>query len=229
MISALSQAVFAAALRSLPPERHEWAHAMAAEMESAADAGQALRFAAGCLSAAIRLRMRRAPDQFAAARLAVALAVILPLAVFHFGCALSGMKLLMTGQDHYSQLLFAGGIEQQRAAAHYMSAAPLLTVLLLALSLSHVAAAWQLAKWRPALLQGAMIAALLTTLCLAILIAPVTPGWIGLAIQFSGIAAEILALPLFLMWSGRIEGLKPLPIMVFEMVSLETKTCMPFS
>jgi len=87
---AFARAMMALAAHGLGEARRPWGVAMLAEFDAAADAGQPLRFAAGCLIAAIRELPRQEEGRFALASYALALGVMLPMASVQLGAALQG-------------------------------------------------------------------------------------------------------------------------------------------
>lgn len=67
----------------------------------------------------------------------IALGLIVPIATFHLGCAVSGARFTLSGHDPYHPTLMAGGRHGQALAGSYLAAAPALTMLLLLLGFGH--------------------------------------------------------------------------------------------
>ena len=202
MSMAVAHAVMRLALRCVPPDRREWGQAMEAEFDEALRDGKPFGFAVGCLIAGWR-RFPFHPDgRLALATHGVALALLVPIATFHLGCALSGVKLMISRQDPYSAALAAGGIRGQALADGYLAATPALTVLLLSLGSAHLFIAWAILdrKWRRATvlwLATLVVAAVLIGIAIT-----TVPGAGGLAIQFAALAIELAAIPLLMLWQS---------------------------
>lgn len=128
--------------------RHPWAgEAMRAEFCAAEEDGQGLRFAVGCAWASVKERIDgRIAIAPGWARLAVAIVVMVPMAVFEFGCGYLGIQLVVTGQDHYYASLISGGATEQAMAEAYRRAASLMTTLLLTMAMCETALAWSLIR-----------------------------------------------------------------------------------
>lgn len=197
--------VMSLALRCLPHDGREWRQAMQAEFDEALRDGKPFGFALGCLIAGWRRLPFHADGRFALASHALALGLIAP-ATFHLGCALSGVKLLVSGQDHYSAMLAAGGVRGRALADAYLSAAPALTMLLFLLGSVHVFIAWAIldGRWRRA--AALWLAATVTAIAIVGIVIATAPGTGGIAIQFAASAIELAAIPLLAMWQNARAG-----------------------
>ena len=190
----------------LPAERHSWACAMRAEYHEARDAGKPMRFALGCLSAALRTLLDAPAGRFTIVRNGTVLATLVPLATFHLGCAIGASRFALGRPDHFHAALLAGTEAQRRVAAAYAGAAPLIAILLFALAASHLIAAWQLIEWRVrrALVSGG--AGLLAATGLAVAISRSMGDWRGVAVQFAGTGVEIVLLSSLAVWAKRLRS-----------------------
>ena len=120
---------------------------MRAEFSVAEEDGQGLRFAVGCAWASLKERIEGcttiAPGWI---RLAVAIVIVAPIAVFEFGCGYRGIQLIATGHDHYYAALMSGDATEQAMADAYRRAAGLMTTLLLTIAMCEIALAWMLIR-----------------------------------------------------------------------------------
>lgn len=192
------------ALRCFPPERRDWAEAMAAEFDIVMEDARALPFALGCLAMAWRDLPRHRHGRFMLANHALVLGVIVPLATFHLACAVSGARFLLRGPDHYYRMLMVGDLHQQSMAQAYREAMPVLAVLLLLLGAGHLLIAWNAlaCRWRRVMwlwfMEGIVAAALVAAITLTI------PSALGMAVQLAALGVELCALPLLARWHGRV-------------------------
>lgn len=138
----VARAVMALALCSMGESRREWAAAMRAEFETAADEGMALGFAAGCLMAAWRELLTREEGRFALTSYALVLGLMLPMAALQIGCALLGLPYLYPGQQGLSGALLEGHAHEPLLRTIYQSAIPSLALLQLLIGLGHLRIAW---------------------------------------------------------------------------------------
>ena len=193
--------VMSLALRCLPHDGREWQQAMQAEFGEAVRDGKSFRFALGCLIAGWRRLPFHADGRFALASHALALGLIAP-AAFHLGCALSGVKLMVSGRDHYSAMLAAAGVRGRALADAYLAAAPALTLLLFLLGCAHCFIAWAILdrRWRRAAILW--LAATVIALAIVGIAIATVPGTAGIAIQFAASAIELAAIPLLAMWQN---------------------------
>ena len=206
MSAGVAHIVMSLALRCVPRDGHEWGRAMEAEFDEALRDGKSFGFAVGCLIAGWRRLPFHADGRFALANHALALGLLVPVATFHLGCALSGVKLLISGHDHYHAALAAGGIRGQALADAYLAATPALTVLLLLLGSAHLLIAWAIldGRWRRAAVLW-LAAVVIAAAILGIAVTTI-PGAGGIAIQFAALAIELAAIPLLVMWQNARAG-----------------------
>lgn len=201
-----AQLVMTLALRCLPRDGSEWGQAMLAEFDIARREGKPLGFAFGCLIAGWRRLPFHGEGQLALVCHVLALGLIVPIATFHLGCALSGARFLLSGHDHYHAMLMAGGVRGHVLADAYLAATPALTMLLLLLGSAHLAVAWSIldGRWRRAaiiwLVAAAIAAAIVGTVVTTI------PDAGGSAIQFAALAIELAAIPLLATWQKTRAG-----------------------
>lgn len=199
-MTAAAELVMMLALRCLPHDSSDWGRAMLVEFDAARREGKALGFACGCLIAAGHQLPRHAEGRIALVSHALVLGLIVPIATFHLGCALSGARFMLSGHDHYHAMLMAGGIRGQALADAYAAATPALTLLLLLLGSAHLAVAWFVLEggWRKAAvlwLGATIIASLIVHITTTTI-----PNAGGSAIQFGALAIELAAIPLLAWW-----------------------------
>jgi len=206
MTARAAQLVMTLALRCLPRDGSEWGRAMLAEFDMARRDGKPLGFAFGCLIAGWRRLPFHGDGQFALVRHAFALGLIVPIATFHLGCALSGAKFMLSGYDHYHAMLMAGGVREHVLADAYLAATPALTMLLLLLGSAHLAVAWSIldGRWGRAAIIW-LVAAVIAAAIVGIVVTTI-PGAGGSAIQFAGLAIELAAIPLLATWQKARAG-----------------------
>jgi hypothetical protein len=197
--------VMGLALRCLPQDSRQWGQAMQAEFDEALRDGKPFGFALGCLIAGWRRLPFHADGRFALASHALALGLIVP-ATFHLGCALSGVKLMVSGHDNHYAMLAAGGVRGRALADAYLTAVPALTLLLFLLGSAHCFIAWAIldGRWyRAAVL---WLAATLIAVAIVGIAIAIAPGAGGIAIQFAASAIELAAIPLLAMWQNARTG-----------------------
>lgn len=206
MTTRAAQLVMTLALRCLPRDGSEWGRAMLAEFDMARQDGKPLGFALGCLIAGWRRLPFHDEGRLALMRHILALGLIVPIATFHFGCALSGAKLLLSGHDHYHAMLMEGDVRGHVLADAYLAAAPALTLLLLLLGSAHLAVAWSIldGRWRRAAIIW-LGAAVIAAAILGIVVTTI-PNAGGRAIQFAALAIELAAIPLLAAWQKARAG-----------------------
>lgn len=166
MMPALSRALMALACQCLGEARRDWAQAMRAEFDVAAQDGRALGFAAGCLIGALRQMPMQQEGRFVLTNYALALAVMVPIAAMEIGAALFGLPPLFGGQGApgagmaFAQKLVIG--------AAYRVVAPSLALLLLLSGGAQLRLAWLMLErdWRRATSTGVANLAAITTLIL---------------------------------------------------------------
>ena len=138
----MSRAVMALAIACLGEHRREWARAMQAEFDAAAEDGKPLMFALGCLAASWRAMPTHEEGRFVLTNYALALGLMVPMAVLQIGCAVLGFPYLYPGQDGLRGALMSGGAQELVLRGVYQAAVPSLTALLLLLGLGHLRIAW---------------------------------------------------------------------------------------
>jgi len=180
---------------------------MLAEFDMAQRDGKPLGFAFGCLIAGWRRLPFHSEGQLALVRHALTLGLIVPIATFHLGCALSGARFMLSAQDHYHAMLMAGGVQGQILADAYLAATPALTMLLLLLGSAHLTVAWSMldGRWRRAAITW-LVAAVIAAAIVGI-VATTIPDASGSAIQFAALVIELAAIPLLAMWQKTRAGL----------------------
>lgn len=200
MMAGAAELVMTLALRCLQQGGSEWGQAMLAEFDVARREGKALGFACGCLIAAWRRLLLHTEGQIALVSHALVLGLIVPIAIFHLGCAFSGARFMVSGHDHYHAMLMASGANGRIVAGAYVAATPALTLLLLLLGSAHLAVAWFLldGRWRRARILW-LVATVIAALIVHI-IATTTPNAGGSGIQFAALAIEMVAIPLLARW-----------------------------
>ena len=109
MRAPVSRALMAVAAACMGERRRDWAMAMQAEFETAADEGDALPFAAGCLAAAWREMLVREEGHFLLTSYALALGLMIPMATLQIGSALLGFPYLYPPGDGLPVPLIEGG------------------------------------------------------------------------------------------------------------------------
>lgn len=206
MTTRVAELVMTLALRCLPRDGNEWGRAMLAEFDMARRGGKPLGFAFGCLIAGWRRLPFHSEGQFALVRHTLALGLIVPIATFHLGCALSGARFMLSGHDHYHAMLMSGGVRGHVLADAYLAATPTLTMLLLLLGSAHLAVAWSIldGRWRRAAIIW-LVATAIATAIVGIIVATI-PDTGGSAIQFAALAIELAAIPLLAAWQKARAG-----------------------
>lgn len=140
MMLALSRALMVLACQCLGDSRREWAQAMQAEFDIAAQDGRALSFAAGCLIGALRQMPMQQEGRFVLTNYTLALTVMVPIAAMEISAALFGLPHLFGDQGEpgagmaFAQKLVIG--------AAYRVVAPSLTLLLLLSGGGQLRLAW---------------------------------------------------------------------------------------
>jgi hypothetical protein len=162
MIEALSRGLMQLATCCLGESRREWALAMQAEFEEADRARTPLSFACGCLIAAWRELPRHTEGRLGLASHVLALGILIPLALFQFGCGLG----LSTAHGGLHPLLIPDESQGPYVASPQLAAMPALHILWLMLGAGHLRLAWVLLErdWSRVVKAGALIAAAAVTL-----------------------------------------------------------------
>ena len=165
------------------------------EFDEAVQDGRPLRFALGCLVTAWGQMPFHDAGRHALAKHAVAFGLIVPIAIFHFGCGLSGLRFMLSGHDHYYAMLVADGASGRALASAYRAATPALAGLLLMLGFAHLLIAWVVlnGQWRRASILWLFATAVAVTIIT--IIAQLVPHGSGIAIQLAALAIELAAIP----------------------------------
>ncbi|WP_294320050.1 hypothetical protein [uncultured Sphingomonas sp.] len=142
MSDALARLLMALATCWLGEARRDWAQAMRAEYFEAADAGEALGFAAGCLSSAARTMLGEAEGRFAVAAHVLAVGVLVPMAGLLLVSAALGFPYLAFEEVGVGVL--GSGWPQGAVNVGNRNGVPLLVLLTGVTGIGHVAIAWAL-------------------------------------------------------------------------------------
>ncbi len=129
----------------MPPQRQAWAEAMRREFDAVAGRDR-LEFAAGCLWAAIHERIDAMQMLVTIGRWGVGLVTAAYGALHLFG-AISVFNIMLTGHDHYRDLLLAHG--HAEAAAQLQASRPGLVLYLVLMAAGNLVSALSLVRWRP--------------------------------------------------------------------------------
>jgi hypothetical protein len=141
MTATLARAVMALADACLGDHRRDWALAMQTEFEFAIHDGKPLRFAAGCLTSALREMPTRAEGRFALTSHAVAFS-LLPLAALLIVGTASGYPFLPSGQAGISSWLTGGGEQLRLLTPWNRGFAPALMLLIWGLIAGRLLMPW---------------------------------------------------------------------------------------
>lgn len=197
MKAGVSRALMSLATCCLGESRREWALAMEAEYDAAAEAGAPFAFAAGCLIAAWREMPNRQEGRLTLANYALALGLLIPVACLQFGCAIG----LFTGHGF---LLAIGGSPDPYLAGPQLGAIPALMILWLVLGMGHLRLAWVLVDrdWSSVVKVGALMAAATVTLFgfMGVLFLDAT----ALLVQLAVLAIEFVAVLAAARWHARL-------------------------
>jgi len=206
MTLAMAKAVMTLATCSLGENRREWAFAMQGEFEAAVAEGKPLTFATGCLIAAWREIPRQDEGRFVLANYALALGLLIPMAVLQFAHAV-GASFLFFGRGGPTDMLAVGTTPNPYLAWSQATAAPVLLILWLLLSMGHLRLAWVLVErdWAGVVKVGALIAAATVTLFMltGVLFLDVGP----LVLQTGALAIELAAILVAARWQARLSSI----------------------
>ena len=138
---------------------------MQGEFETAAEKGEPLAFAAGCLIAAWGEMPKHEEGRLVLANYALAIGLLIPMAFLQFACAV-GFPNLFTGQNGPYRMLSEGGPQGLFLVDAQLTARPALLVIWLLLGVGHLCLAWVLVErdWARVINVGAAIAATTVTL-----------------------------------------------------------------
>lgn len=193
MTIALARALMLLAGHWLGPARRDWAAAMQAEFEIAAEAGAPLPFAAGCLWAAGRAMVAQPIGRFAVAAHMLAVGVVVPMAGLLLWSAALGFPYLA---------LAGGGWPSVPVNAANGSGVPLLTMLTALLGGGHLLIAWAMLErdWARVAKLGRLGAAMLATVvAFSGILFPYDPCALPQALA---IGVELIAILVLVDWHG---------------------------
>lgn len=160
----LARAAMALAGRCLGYHRREWAAAMEVELDSAAEAGESLGFAFGCLLGALREMPTFEEGRFALASHALAVGVVVPMAALLFASVAFGFSYLTPGELGISGNFGSG--EPTFVNYANQTALPLMAIVTVVLGLGHLVMAWAVLErdWLRVAAVGRIGAALMATM-----------------------------------------------------------------
>lgn len=164
MRDAVARALMRLATRWLGPARYDWVQAMRAEFTEAAEAGEGLGFAAGCLWSAARAMMAEAEGRFALAIHVLAVGVLVPMAGLLLTSAALGFPYLAF--EAVGAGVWGSGWPHVPVNAGNRSGVPLLALLTGVIGIGHVAVAWALLErdWDRVAMLARIGAAMLATM-----------------------------------------------------------------
>jgi hypothetical protein len=164
MKTALPRALMALAACCLGERHHEWARAMQAEFEAAADEGKPMSFALGCLVAAWREMPAHEEGRFVLASYVLAIGLIVPAAALMLASIYAGAPAAHLGGD----LLPLGNGREPLLTKANLSAVPSLAVLVLLLAAGHLSIAWTMLErdWQRVAARTRLTAAMTVTLAI---------------------------------------------------------------
>lgn len=167
MKAAIPRAMMAMAAACMGERRRDWSMAMQAEFETAADEGEALPFAAGCLATAWREMFTREEGHFLLTSYSLALGLMIPMATLQIGSALLGLPYLYPAGDGLPVALIEGGGRHGVLNNVHMGV-PSFTLLMLILGVGHLRLAWAMLDrdWSRVLRVAIAMLAAVTTLVL---------------------------------------------------------------
>lgn len=210
---AVARIVMAVALRCLGRHRNEWAAAMQAEFEIAAEADEPLSFAFGCLAAAWRELPAHDEGRFLLASHVLALGVILPLGTLLLTSVARGFPLLAPGGAAAAGLLGSGFPTFPNTEAN-QAGLPLMALFTAVLGLGHLGMAWVMLDrdWERAALIGRLGAAIMATM---VIFSGILFLFDACALPQTGlIMVELLAVWSLVRWHADLpEAAPPLPHM----------------
>ncbi len=205
MILALARCIMVVAVRCLGDYRRDWARAMETEFRAAADAGEPLRFATGCLIAALREAPMHDEGRFLLANHVLATGVLLPTGALLLSSVLSGSPFI-AADDGTAAGLFGSGAPQLFVNEGNVAGLPLMALLTAALGAGHTRMAWLVLDrdWERVAVLGRMAAALLiTTLIFSGIF---FPGNVCAVPQAALVALELSAVCSLVRWHEALPG-----------------------
>lgn len=200
----LADALCGAASRLMPAVHRNWAEAMSVELAHADDDRAALAFAAGCLFAALRERVRDIDSRFAAGLWSIAIVTAL-FAVLRLECAVRGVAVLFGARDGMHEALSRQGTSLA-ILQNYESARPLVVGCFLALGCLQLASAWFLSRGQLRRFLAASAAALLVAGSVVALQLSIVWTLDGVPSEFHALLLQAAALPALLAWFHRRHG-----------------------
>lgn len=208
---ALARVVMAVALRCLGSHQREWAAAMQAEFEFAAEADEPLSFAVGCLAAVWRDLPAHDEGRFLLASHLLALGVILPVGTLLLTSVARGFPLLAPGGAAAAGLLGSGFPTFPNTEAN-QAGLPLMAFFTLVLGFGHLLMAWVMLDrdWERAARIGRLGAAIMATM---VIFSGILFLFDGCALPQTGlIAVELIAVWSLVRWHGDLpDAAPPLP------------------
>lgn len=168
MTAPFSRALMAIAAACMGESRRDWAAAMQAEFEAAAEDGAALPFAAGCLLTAARGMVTREEGHFILTNYALVLCLMIPMAAVQIGCALLGMPYLYPASGKLPVTLMSSAGYETLMHPVYLNGVPSFMLLMLVLGGGHLRLAWAMLDrdWSRVIRTAAAMFAASTTLVL---------------------------------------------------------------
>ena len=160
----IARAMMTMAVNCIGDQRREWALAMQAEFDMAAEAGEALIFALGCLLGAWREMPAHEEGRFAIASHLLAIGVVVPMAVLLLSSVVLGYSYLAPVEAGVGSLLGSGAPVFPITYAN-QAGLPLLAMLTFALGLGHLNMAWAMLErdWTRVAVAGRIGAAVIVT------------------------------------------------------------------
>jgi len=207
MTEGFARAVMSLAGQCLGTGRREWALAMQAEFEAAAEDGKPFAFAIGCLIVAWRELVKQGEGRLLLAKYVLALVLLIPMAALQFEQAIGFSIFPVTGGTH--GMLASGARPNPYLIWSQCSAVPLLLMLWMLLGIAHLCLAWVLVEgdWPRTIKCGAMIGAATITLSLftGVLMLDTSP----LIMQVRELGIELAAIILAGQWHARLSRASP--------------------
>lgn len=142
MTSFAARALMTLARCCFGEHRRDWAQAMEVEFNTAAEDGNSLRFAIGCLIAAWREMPTHAEGRFVLADHALAVGLIVPMAALLITGVLLGFPFLSPDHVGVHGLLVGSGGPEPSLNEGNRAAVPSLATLVFLLGVGHLLMAW---------------------------------------------------------------------------------------
>lgn len=205
MTSVVARAVMTLASCCFGDHRRDWALAMEAEFEAAAEDGKPLGFAIGCLITALREMPTHAEGRFALANHALALGLIVPMASMLITGVMIGFPYL--SPNHFGVYGLVAGSHVQEPLFHdgNRAAVPSLAALVFLLGVGHFLIAWVLLDrdWTRVFMMAKLNAAMAVTLVslMGVLFLDDTRA----LVQAAALAVELTAVSMLARWHHRLQ------------------------